>query len=114
MSTALMQSYLIYDTFLLLITAFVFLISQYKKDNSLMDIAYGPTFLLAGLGYFITLGQSSLTTNLIMLAMALWSIRLGLRIYHKNKGMLEDARYGAEYREYIRKTSYFIPLPPKK
>lgn len=95
MSTALLQSYAVYGIFLLLIIAFIFLISQYKKDNSLMDIVYGPTFLLAGLGSFFALGQFSLSSYLILVCIALWSTRLGLRIYRKNKGMPEDARYAA-------------------
>jgi steroid 5-alpha reductase family enzyme len=48
---------------------------------------------MAGLGSLLTLGQSSLITDLIIIAIALWSTRLGLRIYRKNKGMPEDARY---------------------
>jgi steroid 5-alpha reductase family enzyme len=95
MSTALLQSFSIYGIFLLLIIAFIFLISQYKRDNSLMDIVYGPTFLIAGLGSFLSLGQSSLTTYLILICIALWSTRLGLRIYRKNKGAPEDTRYAA-------------------
>ena len=109
MSTALIQSYGVYGLFLLLIIAFVFLISQYRKDNSLMDIIYGPTFLLAGIGSFFALGHSSLISHVILFCIALWSIRLGLRIYRKNKGMPEDARYAAWRTLWSQKgTVYFI------
>lgn len=78
----------------LLVTA-VFIISQLKKDNSIMDITYGPLFLVAGVSTFLLTSSQSPTAAIILLAIAAWSLRLGLRIYKKNHGMPEDARYAA-------------------
>jgi steroid 5-alpha reductase family enzyme len=38
---------------LLIIASSIFLVSQFKEDNGIMDVAYGPSFFLAGLPYFL-------------------------------------------------------------
>jgi steroid 5-alpha reductase family enzyme len=79
---------------LILVTS-VFLIAQLKQDNSIMDIVYGPLFILSG-GLSAWLLQSHTTLSLIILALlTLWGTRLGIRIYRKNRGQNEDARYAA-------------------
>ena len=60
-----------------------------------MDIAYGPLFLGSSLITIFLLDTISLISGVIVAGTALWSIRLGRRIYRKNKGMPEDARYAA-------------------
>ena len=94
-----MESFLfnisIFSGVLLTLVTCVFVFAQLKKDNSIMDIAYGPLFLLASLSTFLLTGSNSTVSLYILGAMALWSIRLGFRIYKKNHGMPEDARYAA-------------------
>ncbi len=60
-----------------------------------MDIAYGPTFLISGIASALLLTSYSWLTLLILSLIALWSLRLGIRIFRKNYGQKEDARYAA-------------------
>ena len=80
---------------LLVLVTLVFITAQLKKDNSIMDIVYGPLFLLSGLCTFFITGSQSTLATIMLLAIATWSLRLGIRIYRKNHGAPEDARYAA-------------------
>lgn len=95
MNISLVESVTILGSLILVISTSIFLLAQIKKDNSIMDIAYGPTFLLTSLGalFIFEKTQTIQLSSLIVLAIALWSLRLALRIYHKNKGLPEDVRY---------------------
>lgn len=100
---------LVFTGVLLVLVTGVFIIAQLKRDNSVMDIAYGPLFFLTAMGtLFFTSGVSA-TAFLITGLTGLWSIRLALRIYRKNKGKAEDARYAAWRHEWMKRgRSYFL------
>lgn len=85
----------IFLSFLLLVVTLVFIVAQLKKDNSIMDIVYGPIFLVTGIATYIYTESTSMLALVILVATFIWSTRLGTRIYNKNKGMPEDARYAA-------------------
>ena len=99
----------IFATVLLILVTIVFVIAQIKRDNSVMDIAYGPLFFFtAMITLFYTSGVSA-TAFLITGLTGLWSIRLALRIYRKNKGRAEDARYAAWRAEWMKRGHlYFL------
>ncbi len=78
---------------LLIIVTLVFIFSQFKKDNSIMDIAYGPIFFITGLTTLLLTQNFPPLSIIIISAIALWSLRLGVRIFKKNFGAPEDARY---------------------
>lgn len=83
----------VFTVILLVLVTCVFIVAQIKRDNSVMDIVYGPLFFLSSMiTLFYTSGVSA-TAFLITGLTGLWSIRLALRIYRKNKGKAEDARY---------------------
>ncbi len=84
-----------YALVLWILVTLVFFFAQYKRDNSIMDIVYGPLFLVAGLGTLFLSGTTNPLSLIILTATALWSLRLGTRIYKKNNGHPEDARYAA-------------------
>jgi steroid 5-alpha reductase family enzyme len=85
----------VFGLVMLILVTSVFLIAQFKQDNSIMDIVYGPLFILAG-GLCAWLLTSPSTLTLIILTLTtLWGTRLGVRIYRKNHGQPEDARYAA-------------------
>lgn len=76
----------------------MFALACIKKDNSIMDIAYGPAFLVASyVTAFIALTLFPLAPHsvLILLFITIWALRLATRIYRKNKGKPEDFRYKA-------------------
>lgn len=73
----------------------IFIIALLKRDNSVMDIAYGPLFFIAAIGTIINTPTSTPLSFLIAGLTGIWAVRLSLRIYLKNIGKPEDARYAA-------------------
>ena len=110
----LLNTLLIFGLVLLIGVTFVFLIAQLRSDNSIMDIAYGPLFLLSGLATLAILTKSfdhlpSWQAMVILSAIFIWSLRLSSRIYRKNRGQKEDARYAAWREAWSKRGSlYFI------
>lgn len=100
---------LVFAAVLLVLVTGVFIVAQIRRDNSVMDIAYGPLFFLTAMGtLFFTSGVSA-TAFLITGLTGLWSIRLALRIYRKNKGKAEDPRYAAWRQAWMKRgRSYFL------
>lgn len=93
-------------------TTVLFFIAQIKKDNSIIDIAYGIGFIIVGL---ILMEKSfdpnpiSLYSIIILTLIAIWGTRLASRIYRKNKGKPEDFRYTAWRNDWMRKGQvYFL------
>lgn len=83
---------------LLLYSVIVFFIARIFHDNSVMDIAYGPAFLVGTAGAAYLTDTYELLPAVVIGCIAAWSIRLGSRIFRKNLGKPEDARY-AKWRE---------------
>ncbi len=83
----------LFSLFVLILVTAVFLVAQLKANNSIMDIAYGPIFLFAGVGTALILTNISPVAIVVLLLVAIWSIRLGWRIRNKNKNRPEDERY---------------------
>jgi steroid 5-alpha reductase family enzyme len=76
----------------------VFAIAIIKKDNSIIDIAYGGAFLVAGtLIAWLSALQEPLAPHAvtILLFVYIWGLRLATRIYMKNRAKPEDFRYKA-------------------
>ena len=66
------------------------------RDNSLVDIAYGPLFVLAGWGAWLAAdGMSDLQPRplLLLTLVSVWGVRLGLHIGLRHRGRGEDFRY---------------------
>lgn len=76
----------------------VFIIAQIKRDNSIVDIAWGPGFLLIALTQLVI--KNNLTTNdfIITGLIFIWALRLSIHIYFRSKGKGEDFRY-AQWRK---------------
>ncbi len=95
MTDTLLINMLLFGLYLFVYVSFVFLIAIMRQDNSVMDIAYGPAFFFAAVGLLLDTGSIAPTGYLIAGLMGVWATRLGLRIYRKNAGKPEDARYAA-------------------
>jgi steroid 5-alpha reductase family enzyme len=83
---------------LLLYSVAVFFIARLYHDNSVMDIAYGPAFFTSIIGAAYLTNTSGLLLMVIISCIGIWSLRLSSRIFAKNFGKPEDARY-AKWRE---------------
>lgn len=99
----------IFGCVLLMYVGTVFLLSQIKRDNSIMDIAYGPAFFISALATLILVHTYTLLPVIIVGLTGIWAGRLSLRIYRKNRGKPEDARYAAWRSEWQKRGQlYFI------
>lgn len=70
-----------------------FFIGLLKKDNSIVDIAWGTGFLVVAVISLIVSGNFAIKKLLVTVLVCLWGIRLTLHIYNRNKGKDEDFRY---------------------
>ena len=98
----------VFGLVLLIIVSLIFIIAQIKKDNSIMDIAYGPIFLISGLATAFYNDNFSVLTTTILIITAIWASRLGLRIWLKNLGRGEDIRYANWRRDWMIKGSVYF------
>lgn len=86
----LLPTYLL--TLWIFLTA-VFFVAITKADNSIMDVAYGPSFAIVAWSIVWTSGTSEPLPFIVAGCITLWAGRLSIRIFRKNYGRPEDARY---------------------
>ena len=99
----------IYACVVLMITTVMFVVMQLRRDNSLIDIAYGPTFFLSAVAAMVLTGTYRTLPFIITAALGLWALRLALRIGRKNWNKPEDVRYAVWRTEWMKKGElYFI------
>jgi steroid 5-alpha reductase family enzyme len=101
-----MESIALYITSLIItlgVTTLLYFIAQYKKDNSIIDIAYGLTFI--AVAYELVSMQSRAlapASMVILFLITVWGLRLAYRIFIKNRGKGEDFRYQSWRKEWLR------------
>lgn len=89
----MLENFITIFVFNLLIVSVLFVISLWIKKADIIDIYWGPAFLLSSL-IILFLNQSySLPSIVIIFVLGLWSIRLGSHLYSRNIGQSEDIRY---------------------
>ena len=94
---------------LLLYSVVIFFVARSFHDNSVMDIAYGPAFFLSTFGALILTETYAVLPAVVVGCIAAWSVRLGSRIFRKNLGKPEDARYAKWREEWMEKgRAYFL------
>lgn len=71
----------------------IFLIAQLKKDNSIVDIAWGGGFILVGILTFFLNGEIILRSLIVTCLVVIWGSRLAVYIYIRHRGKGEDFRY---------------------
>ncbi len=75
-------------------------IAQAIRNYSIVDIGWGPGFILISLVLAVVHHGMSLPTAVLFLLICLWGIRLGVHIGLRNWGKPEDFRYAAWRREW--------------
>jgi steroid 5-alpha reductase family enzyme len=94
---------------LLIYSIIVFIIARILHDNSVMDIAYGPAFFTSAIGAAYLSDTTTLLPAVIIGCIGAWSVRLSSRIFRKNYGKPEDARYAKWRTEWMEKgRAYFL------
>ena len=76
----------------------IFIIALFKKDNSIVDIAWGLGFVLVALLTFFLEKGFSFRRALVTALVLIWGIRLAVHIFIRNRGKGEDFRY-AQWRK---------------
>lgn len=71
----------------------LFIVSVLIKRNDIADIAWGTGILLVGVTSFLLQTEPNQLTNILLLLVALWGLRLTLRILLRNIKKEEDYRY---------------------
>lgn len=85
----LLQSALI----ILICMTILFLVATKIRNNSIIDIFWGPGFLIISLFSLLTADQITAKKIILLCMVALWSLRLSGHIFLRNKGRGEDFRY---------------------
>ena len=92
MTLTTIESWLLALLALLLFACIGWLGSLVKKDASIVDSMWSLMFLLAAVIYFC-LGDGGLRSNLILLLVSVWAVRLSGYLTWRNWGAGEDYRY---------------------
>lgn len=71
----------------------VFILGQIKKDNSIVDTAWGGGFILLALSSAFMSKHFGLRGGFTTLLVLIWGFRLSLHIYKRNRSKAEDYRY---------------------
>lgn len=95
---------------LLVFTTLVFIVARLTHDNSVMDIAYGPAFFVGLMGTAILTDTSGVLPAVVIGCVGIWSWRLSSRIFKKNLGKPEDARYAKWRTEWMQKGRLYFLL----
>ena len=93
---------------LLIYSIIIFIIARICRDNSVMDIAYGPAFLIASAGTLYLTNAFEPLPAVVVGCIAAWAVRLGSRIFCKNLGKPEDARYAKWRNEWTEKGYFYF------
>ena len=84
---------------LLFFIIIAFIVGTVKKNNGLMDVFYGPAYLVVALasiiGYSIITGTTSVRQVITTILVGLWATRLAVYVFIRNRGKPEDFRYKA-------------------
>jgi steroid 5-alpha reductase family enzyme len=78
----------------------IFILALLKKDNSIVDIAWGVGFVLVALLTFFLRGLYVTRQVLVTTLVFIWGMRLAVHIALRNKGRGEDSRYARWRRDW--------------
>jgi steroid 5-alpha reductase family enzyme len=78
----------------------IFFLALIKRDNSIMDIAWGSGFVVVSLFTFLSEPGQTLRQILITALVVLWGSRLSIHIALRNLGKGEDYRYAKWRRDW--------------
>lgn len=87
-------SWLTVGAAILLVMVLIWLTSLRLKNSSIIDIFWGPLFVLTAWIVFFTAQDGFLPRKLLVAGMvSIWGLRLAWHIYRRNHGKPEDFRY---------------------
>jgi steroid 5-alpha reductase family enzyme len=78
----------------------VFLLALARRNNGIVDVAWGPGFILVSAVVFLTFGHGRARQWLALALVLTWGGRLARHIFRRNRGREEDFRYAAWRRQW--------------
>jgi steroid 5-alpha reductase family enzyme len=78
----------------------IYVIALFKKDNSIVDIAWGLGFVFIALLTFFLEKGFTFRHTLVTILVLIWGFRLAVHIFIRNRGRGEDFRYAQWRREW--------------
>lgn len=87
------NSLLLLALYIFLYMSLIFIFAWIKKDNSIVDIAWGIGFILIAIITFVSADEFMLRKLLVTTLVIIWGTRLALHIFFRNRGKGEDFRY---------------------
>jgi len=79
----------------LLFVLVLYVVALIRRDNTIIDIAWGPGILLISLTTLWSSGAVVGRQLLVLILVAIWAVRLGSHIFLRNTGQPEDFRHAA-------------------
>jgi len=73
----------------------IYILALQRKDNSIVDIAWGIGFIIVAVYSVIQSGEVDLRKMIVCTLVLLWGLRLSFHIMVRNSGKGEDFRYKA-------------------
>ena len=92
----------------LLVVSILFGVSLVSKKADIIDIYWGPSFLLSCLTLLLINKNSSFPHLILVIIVGIWAIRLGSYLYIRNMGHPEDIRYSKMRSKYGNVGLFFI------
>jgi steroid 5-alpha reductase family enzyme len=80
----------------------LFILALIKKDNSIVDIAWGMGFILVSLFTLYLQASDNKRFHLLVVLILIWGLRLSFYILSRNRGKKEDFRYAQWRRDWGR------------
>jgi steroid 5-alpha reductase family enzyme len=80
---------------LLVCTTSLWLLSLRLRDASIIDLFWGPGFVVAGAAYAFGTAGDALRRFAVLALVAIWALRLAVHLARRNLGHGEDKRYVA-------------------
>jgi steroid 5-alpha reductase family enzyme len=91
---------------ILILMSFLWIISIFIKNVSIVDFFWGLGFFITCTFYFLTTGGSDSRGILLLTMVAIWGLRLSFYIAWRNRGKGEDFRY-REFRKKYGENRYW-------
>lgn len=88
-----MNVFMVAISVLLIFMTGVFVLAMYRKDNSIVDVAYGLAFVLAGWAAYLGFASGHPRQLLALGLVTVWGVRLAVHIFVRKGGEGEDFRY---------------------
>ncbi len=102
------QIYLQMFIIIMIIMTILWVISVIIKNVSIVDIFWGPGFIISCACYFLNCNGNESRKIILMSLVAIWGLRLSFYVAWRNKGKGEDFRYRQFRKNYGEKRYWWI------